>query len=292
MVSRPTYVGGLGFDFKWDMGWMHDVLSYLAHDPIHRRYHHNQITFRSLYAFSENFVLPLSHDEVVHGKGSLLNKMPGDSWQKRANLRLLFGHLVAQPGKKLLFMGSELAQWREWNHDSALDWRLLDDPSHAGIARWVEDLNRLYLREPALHELDCEPEGFEWIDGSDADHSVVSFLRRGRTAGEPVVAVFNFTPVPREGYGIGVPVPGFWRELLNSDAVEYGGSGVGNLGGVNAAPTPLHGRPCSLGLTLPPLAVLFLQREARRAEDDSDDQSDWDRTEERPARLAVEFEAE
>src|SRR6185295_10592582 len=196
MVSRPVYVGGLGFGYKWDMGWMHDALAYLANDPIHRRYHHNKITFRSVYAFSENFLLPLSHDEVVHGKGSLLNKMPGDVWQKLANLRLLFGHMYAQPGKKLLFMGDELAQWREWDHDSSLDWHLLEDPAHAGIAHWLEDLNRLYAQEPALHELDCDPEGFEWIDGSDADHSVIAFLRRGKTPGREVAVVFNFTPVP------------------------------------------------------------------------------------------------
>jgi 1,4-alpha-glucan branching enzyme len=262
MVSRPLYIGGLGFGYKWDMGWMHDTLAYLQNDPIHRRYHHNKITFRSLYAFNENFVLPLSHDEVVHGKGSLVNKMPGDTWQKLANLRLLFGNLFAQPGKKLLFMGAELAQWREWNHDGSLDWDLLEDPGHAGIARWLEDLNGLYRREPALHERDCNPEGFEWIDGSDAENSVIAFLRRGKTPGEPVVAVFNFTPVVRENYRIGVPGRGFWKELLNSDAPEYGGSGVGNSGGVDAVPIPLHGRTHSLTLTLPPLGVLFLQREA------------------------------
>ncbi|HEX9944486.1 MAG TPA: 1,4-alpha-glucan branching protein GlgB [Thermoanaerobaculia bacterium] len=279
MVSRPIYVGGLGFGYKWDMGWMHDTLDYLAHDPIHRRYHHNQITFRSLYAFNENFVLPLSHDEVVHLKGSLAGKMPGDEWQKLANLRLLYGDMFAQPGKKLLFMGAELAQWREWNHDTSLDWHLLDDPGHAGIARWLEDLNRLYREEPALHELDCNPDGFEWIDGSDAEHSVIAFLRRGQTPGEPVVVVFNFTPVVREGYGIGVPGRGFWSELLNSDAGEYGGSGVGNLGGVEAVPLPLHGRTHSLKLTLPPLGVLFLQREAPGKEEVSETAENGVRTE-------------
>ena len=262
MVSRPVYVGGLGFDYKWDMGWMHDALAYSSLDPIHRRFHHNQITFRSLYAFSESFLLPLSHDEVVHGKGSLLNKMPGDVWQKLANLRLLYGHMFAQPGKKLLFMGAELAQWREWNHDSSLDWHLLEDPRHAGIALWLEDLNRLYREQPALHELDCDPDGFEWIDGSDAEHGVIAFLRRGKAPGEPLLAVFNLTPVPREGYGIGVPDPGFWKELLNSDAADYGGSGKGNLGGVDSASIPMHGRAHSLSLTLPPLGVLFLRREA------------------------------
>ncbi|HEV8582840.1 MAG TPA: 1,4-alpha-glucan branching protein GlgB [Thermoanaerobaculia bacterium] len=275
MVSRPIYIGGLGFGYKWDMGWMHDALAYLAHDPIHRRYHHNQITFRSLYAFSENFVLPLSHDEVVHGKGSLINKMPGDVWRKLANLRLLYGHMFAQPGKKLLFMGCELAQWREWDHDSSLDWRLLEeDTGHAGIARWLGDLNRLYRQEPALHELDCNPDGFEWIDGSDADYSVIAFLRHGRTPGEPVAVVFNFTPVPRESYRVGVPRPGFWKEILNSDAADYGGSGKGNLGGVESEPIPMHGREHSVGLTLPPLGVLFLQRERERDEKDGRDEKD------------------
>ncbi len=281
MVSRPVYVGGLGFGYKWDMGWMHDALKYLALDPIHRRFHHNQITFRSVYAFSENFILPLSHDEVVHGKGSLLDKMPGDVWQKLANLRLLLGHMYAQPGKKLLFMGAEIAQWREWNHDTSLDWHLLEEPGHAGIARWLEDLNRLYAQEPALHELDCEAEGYEWIDGSDADHSVIAFLRRGKTPGEPVAVVFNFTPVPREGYQIGVPGPGLWKELLNSDAAEYGGSGVGNLGGVETAPIPKHGRPQSLALSLPPLAVLFLRREKdEKDQPDQTDEADREETEE------------
>ncbi|MFL6196182.1 MAG: 1,4-alpha-glucan branching protein GlgB [Thermoanaerobaculia bacterium] len=261
MVSRPLYVGGLGFGYKWDMGWMHDALAYFANDPIHRKFHHNQITFRSIYAFNENFLLPLSHDEVVHGKGSLVNKMPGDVWQKLANLRLLYGHMYAQPGKKLLFMGAELAQWREWNHDSSLDWHLLDDPGHAGVSRWLEDLNRLYRELPALHELDCNPDGFEWIDGSDAEKSVIAFLRRGK-AGEPVAVIFNFTPVVRENYRVGVPGRGYWKELLNSDAAEYGGGGVGNQGGVDAVPIPMHGKTHSLTLTLPPLGVLFLRRDA------------------------------
>ncbi len=262
MVSRPIYVGGLGFGYKWDMGWMHDTLDYLAKDPILRKFNHNKITFRFMYAFNENFVLALSHDEVVHAKGSLLNKMPGNAWQKLANLRLLYGNMFSQPGKKLLFMGSELAQGREWNHDSALDWQLLDDPAHAGIARWVADLNRLYRDDPALHELDCEPGGFEWIDGSNADQSIIAFLRRGRPPAEPIAIIFNFTPVLRESYDIGVPGGGYWRELLNSDAPEYGGSGAGNSGGVEASPNPLHGKSHSISLTLPPLGVLFLKRDA------------------------------
>ena len=265
LVSRPLYIGGLGFGYKWDMGWMHDSLKYLAQDPIHRRYHHNQITFRTLYAFSESFVLPLSHDEVVHGKGSLANKMPGDVWQKLANLRLLYGHMYSQPAKKLLFMGAELATWREWNHDGSLDWHLLEDERHAGIARWLEDLNRLYREDPALHELDCSPGGFDWIDGSDADNSVIAFLRRGK-AGEPVLVVLHFTPVVRENYRLGVPGRGYWRELLNSDAPRYGGSGVGNYGGVEAVPIPMHGKSHSLTLTLPPLGVMFFKRDVPEEE--------------------------
>jgi 1,4-alpha-glucan branching enzyme len=259
MVSRPTYVGGLGFGFKWDMGWMHDTLAYMAQDPIYRKHHHDKLTFRMLYAFSENFALPLSHDEVVHGKGSLLGKMPGDDWQRFANLRLLFGYQVAQPGKKLLFMGGEIGQWREWNHEGSLDWHLLDEPRHAGLQRWVADLNRLYRAEPALHELDCQPAGFEWVDCHDADQSVVCFLRRGKRGSEVFLMAFNFTPVPRTSYRIGVPRGGTWREVLNSDAREYGGSGWGNLGGVEAAPAPFHGRPCSINVTLPPLAVVFFK---------------------------------
>jgi 1,4-alpha-glucan branching enzyme len=262
MVSRPTYVGGLGFGFKWDMGWMHDTLKYLEQDPIHRKFHHNKMTFRTVYAFSENFVLPLSHDEVVHGKGSLVNKMPGDVWQKLANLRLLYGALYTQPGKKLLFMGAELAQWKEWNHDASLDWNLLEDPQHAGICRWLEDLNRFYRAEPALHELDCSPDGFEWIDANDADHSVFSYLRKGTAKEEAVLAVFNFTPVVRGNYRLGVPAAGFWQEILNSDAARYGGTNHGNLGGVDAVPIPLHSRPYSLTLTLPPLGMLLLKRVA------------------------------
>jgi 1,4-alpha-glucan branching enzyme len=226
-------------------------------DPIHRRYHHDKLTFRMLYAFHENFILPLSHDEVVYGKGSLLEKMSGDDWQKFANLRALYGYMYAQPAKKLLFMGGEFAQRREWVHDASLDWDLLVYPSHAGIQRWLGDLNRFYRAEPALHECDCEPAGFEWIDCGDADGSIVSLIRKGKTNSTLVLAACNFTPVPRENYCIGAPHGGWWREVLNSDAVEYGGSGVGNHGGVDAAPAPLHGRPFSLTLTLPPLAVVF-----------------------------------
>jgi 1,4-alpha-glucan branching enzyme len=262
MVSRPTYVGGLGFGYKWDMGWMHDTLKFLANDPIHRKYHHNQITFRMMYAWNESFVLPLSHDEVVHGKGSLVNKMPGDNWQKLANLRLLYGYMWAQPGKKLVFMGGELAQWREWNHETSLDWHLLDDPAHAGIFAWLEDLNRLYREEPALHELDGSPDGFEWIDANDALNSVLVFLRKSTDGKDLLLVVLNFTPVPRENYRVGVPRRGFWTEVLNSDAAEYQGSGRGNMGGVETSPVPLHGRPWSLTLNLPPLGVVFLKAPA------------------------------
>jgi 1,4-alpha-glucan branching enzyme len=259
MVSRPAHLGGLGFGLKWDMGWMHDTLAYMSQDPIHRRYHHNKLTFRMLYAFHENFVLPLSHDEVVYGKGSLIGKMPGDDWQKFANLRLMLAYMYAQPAKKLLFMGGEFGQWWEWTHDASLDWDLIDRPHHAGLLKWVADLNHLYRSEPALHELDCEPAGFEWIDCNDADSSVFSLLRRGRSSNQTVIAVCNFTPVPRVNYRVGAPSGGFWKELLNSDAVPYGGSGQGNMGGVEAAPVSVHGRPFSLTLTLPPLGALFLK---------------------------------
>src|SRR6516225_8939090 len=223
MVSRPVYVGGLGFGYKWNMGWMHDTLGYISHDPIHRQYHHNNLTFGLLYAFHENFILPLSHDEVVHGKGSLISKMPGDDWQKCANLRLLFAWMYAQPGKKLLFMGGEFGQWREWDVESSLDWHLLDHPMHAGLRLWVGDLNRVLREEKALYELDFDPAGFSWIDVTDADQSVVSLIRRGRAPSDVLVAVFNFTPVPRHNYQIGVPFGGRWLELLNSDAPLYGG---------------------------------------------------------------------
>lgn len=259
MVSRPNYLGGLGFGLKWDMGWMHDTLKYMAHDPIHRRYHHNTITFRMLYAFQENFILPLSHDEVVHGKGSLISNLPGDYWQKFANLRLLFGYMFGQPGKKLIFMGLEFGQWNEWYHEVSLDWHLLDYPSHAGVQRWLADLNRVYREQPALHEIDFNWRGFEWVDCSDVDASVLTFLRRGQRPEEVVLVACNFTPVPRFNYRVGVPVDGFWQELLNSDAQEYGGSGLGNAGGLQADPWPHHGRPFSLNLTLPPLAVVFLK---------------------------------
>jgi len=260
MVSRPVYLGGLGFGMKWDMGWMHDTLKYFAQDPIHRKYHHDKLTFRMIYAFSENFVLPLSHDEVVHGKGSLAGKMPGDAGQKLANLRLLFGCMYAQPAKKLVFMGGELGQWREWNHDASLDWHLAQDASHAGVQRWLADLNHLYRDEPALHQLDCDPDGFEWIDCQDSQNGVVFLLRKARGGAPPVVVALNFTPVSRRGYRVGVPAGGFWWEVLNSDAEEYGGGGEGNLGGQEAAPVPAHGRPFSLELVLPPLSAVFLRQ--------------------------------
>jgi 1,4-alpha-glucan branching enzyme len=258
MVSRPTYVGGLGFGLKWDMGWMHDTLAYMRLEPIHRAYHHNQITFRQLYAFHENFVLPLSHDEVVHGKGSLLGIMPGDDWQKCANLRLLLSYMWAQPGKKLLFMGGEIGQWREWHHDESLDWHLLQYAAHEGLRRLVADLNRMYRAEPTLFENDCDPHGFEWVDCADWQGSILTFLRWGRGPGAALVAC-NFTPVPRIGYRVGVPFGGTWRELLNSDAEAYGGGGMGNFGGVPAEEIAKHGRPFSLNLTLPPLAAVFLK---------------------------------
>ena len=263
MVSKPTYVGGLGFGIKWDMGWMHDTLVYITKDPIYRKYHHNDLTFRMLYAFTENFILPLSHDEVVHGKSSLLGKMPGDDWQKFANLRLLLGYMYAQPGKKLLFMGAELGQWREWHHDESLDWHLLEYQRHTEIKKWVEDLNRLYRSEPAIYELDCEPAGFEWIDGSDVKHSVISFTRKGKSTGDIVLIVCNFTSMTHFNYRVGAPHSGFWTELLNSDAKQYGGSGQGNLGGVKAATVPWHGRPYSLNITVPPLATVFFKSNGR-----------------------------
>ena len=258
LVSRPTHIGGLGFGYKWDMGWMHDTLEYMSKNPVFRKFHHNLLTFRIMYAFSENFILPLSHDEMVYGKSSLLNRMPGDAWQKFANLRLLLGYMYGQAAKKLLFMGGEFGQWREWLHDGELDWQLLEEPPHQGVQRWVADLNRLYANEKALHELDCESGGFEWIDANDIEHSVISFIRKGRS-GEQVIVLCNFTPVTHFTYRVGVPQPGFYRELLNSDAKDYGGSGQGNMGGVEASPVPLHHRPYSLTLNLPPLATLFLK---------------------------------
>jgi 1,4-alpha-glucan branching enzyme len=259
MVSRPTHLGGLGFGMKWDMGWMHDTLQYMRREPVHRTYHHNEILFRVVYAFSENFVLPLSHDEVVHGKGSILERMPGDTWQQFANLRLLYGYQWAQPGKKLLFMGCEWGQGREWNHDQSLDWHLLEIPWHEGVRRWVADLNRVYRAEPALYEQDCKPAGFEWMDCTDAERSIISFLRKPASGPERVLVVCNFTPVVRTGYRVGVPGPGFWKELLNSDATEYSGSGQGNQGGLEAEGQPWHGHGWSLLLTIPPLAVVFFK---------------------------------
>ena len=263
LVSRPTYAGGLGFGLKWDMGWMHDMLEYMSQDPYFRKYHHDKLTFRMLYAFHENFVLPLSHDEVVYGKGSLLGKMPGDDWHKFANLRLLFGYMYAQPGKKLLFMGGEFGQRREWAHDSTVEWTLLQDGRHGGIQQWVTDLNRLYRNELALYERDFDPAGSEWVDCTDAASSVVSLLRKGKSRDETVLVVCNFTPVPRPNYRIGASRGGFWKEVLNSDATQYGGSGWGNLGGLEAVPIPLHGRTHSITLTLPPLATLFFKHSGR-----------------------------
>ncbi len=262
-VSRPNYVGGLGFGLKWNMGWMHDVLEYMSQDPVFRSYHHNQITFSLVYAWSENFVLPFSHDEVVYGKGSLLRKMPGDEWQKFANLRLLYGFMFGHPGKKLLFMGSEFGQWSEWNHDSSVDWHLLESPLHSALARWVRDLNTLYRGQSALHELDFDASGFAWVDCKDIQRSVVSFLRRGRNPEVQLLFVCNFTPVVRQNYRVGVPREGFWKEVLNSDAPLYGGGGQGNFGGLQAVALPIHGQPYSLNMTLPPLGIVVYQPESR-----------------------------
>jgi 1,4-alpha-glucan branching enzyme len=236
------------------------MLDYMSKDPIHRSFHHNRITFSLLYAFNENFVLPFSHDEVVHGKSSMIGKMPGDDWQKFANLRVLYGYMIGHPGKKLLFMGGEFGQWREWNHDEDLDWPLIGYPQHRGLQRWVRDINTFYRSEPALHQLDCDPGGFEWIDCSDTQRSVVSFLRKGRDPLDTVAFVCNFTPMPRHNYRIGTPTGGDWREVLNSDATLYGGSGQGNLGGAVATPVGAHGRPFSLNITVPPLAVVAFRR--------------------------------
>lgn len=258
-VSKPIEFGGLGFGFKWNMGWMHDTLGYMATDPIHRRWHHHALTFGLLYAFSENFILPLSHDEVVHGKGSLLNKMPGDRWQKFANLRTYFGFMFGHPGKKLLFMGADIAQEREWNHQQSLDWHLLDNAAHKGVQTLLRDLNWLYRELPALHECDCEARGFEWVVADDAEQSVLAFLRRGQAPESIALIVSNFTPVARHHYRIGVPNPGRWTERINTDSAAYGGSNVGNGGGVEAAPIPSHGQPYSVDLILPPLATLILE---------------------------------
>ena len=261
MVSRPTYLGGLGFDLKWNMGWMHDMLLYMSKDPVHRRYHHDNLTFSLLYAYNENFVLPLSHDEVVHLKGSMLAKMPGDNWQKFANLRALYAYMFAHPGKQLNFMGGEIGQWREWDYDGSVDWELLDsaEERHRQLQLLVRDLNHLSAAEPALYQVDFRWDGFEWIDFRDVDQSIVSFIRKGGEGVAPVILVANFTPVPRSGYRVGLPRPGFYTQILNSDALRYGGSGVGNGDGVQADDIPWQGQPYSAALTLPPLAVLYLK---------------------------------
>jgi 1,4-alpha-glucan branching enzyme len=258
-VSRPTYLGGLGFTYKWNMGWMNDILEYIRQDPIFRRYHHRDVTFSLLYAFTENFILPFSHDEVVHGKGSMFGKVPGDDWQKAAALRALYGYMYGHPGKKLMFMGLEFGQGREWNYDTSLDWHLLRYPLHSGLRRFVQDLNRVYAREPALYQCDFESSGFQWIDCNDSDNSVVSFIRRATNQQDFVVVVLNFTPVPREGYQIGVPREGAYAELLNSDSDAYGGGNIGNGGMVFTESASAHGHPQSLRLTLPPLACLILK---------------------------------
>jgi 1,4-alpha-glucan branching enzyme len=263
MVSRPIHLGGLGFGLKWDMGWMNDTLRYFQQEPIHRKYHHNLLNFRAVYQYAENYVLPLSHDEVVHLKGSLVGRMPGDSWQKFANLRLLLVNQFTQPGKKLLFMGCEFGQWGEWNHDASLDWNLLRWPSHKGVRQLVDDLNRLYRSEPALHEGDCESFGFEWIDANDSEQSVTTFLRRGRKKEDVLLIALNYTPVPRHNYRVGIPHVsaggGTWHEVLNSDAKIYWGSGQGNLGAIEASPLPHHAWPRSVTLTLPPLGAVILK---------------------------------
>ena len=261
MVSRPTFLGGLGFGLKWNMGWMHDTLKYIRENPIHRRYHHGELTFSLIYAFNENFTLPLSHDEVVHGKGSLIGKMPGDTWQQFANLRLLYGYMWSHPGKKLLFMGAEFGQRREWQHEESLEWWVLQYPDHGGVMQWVADLNRVYTSQPALYQLDFDPNGFEWIDGGDADKSTLSYIRKSRDGDNVVLVVCNFTPVPRENHLVGVPREGRWRELLNSDAAIYGGSGMGNYGGVQSHPVPAHGRYHAIRITLPPLSVMYFGHE-------------------------------
>jgi 1,4-alpha-glucan branching enzyme len=259
MVTRPTYTGGLGFDLKWNMGWMHDMLEYMEQDPIYRRYHHDSLTFSLMYAFSENFILPLSHDEVVHLKKSMLDKMPGDTWQKFANLRALYGYMFTHPGKKLLFMGDEFGQWNEWNEREALQWELLDWPSHRGLQQYVRALNELYRREPALHEVDGSWEGFKWLESHDNENSALAFLRRAKDPANELLIACNFTPVPRHNYRIGVPRSGHYTEILNSDAVEYWGSNVGNLGGVHSEDLDWGGHPHSISVTLPPLAAVIFK---------------------------------
>jgi 1,4-alpha-glucan branching enzyme len=260
-VSRPTYDGGLGFGLKWNLGWMNDTLAYFSHEPVHRRYHHDELTFSLVYAWTENFLLPLSHDEVVHGKGSLLQKLPGDRWQQFANLRSLYAYMWAHPGKKLLFMGSELADPDEWRHDGELPWALLEDGAHAGVHDLVRDLNRFYKDEPALWEVDFTADGFRWVEPNDALHNIVAFERLSKDGARRLVCVANFSPVPREGYRLGLPQAGKWREILNTDSVLYGGSGVGNLGAVEAEDKPWHDRAASALVTVPPLGVVWLQPE-------------------------------
>jgi 1,4-alpha-glucan branching enzyme len=260
MVTRPTIVGGLGFGMKWNMGWMHDTLDYFEKDPVYRKYHHNQLTFSIMYAFSENFMLPLSHDEVVYGKGSMIRKMPGDDWQKFANLRLLYGYMFTHPGKKILFMGGEIGQWNEWNHDASIEWDLLQFPNHDGLKKWLGRVNTIYREEPALHQKDFSGEGFAWVDCGDWEQSIISYLRKSDD--DAILVVCNLTPSPRYNYRIGVPESGRWRELLNSDAREFGGSGQGNFGSIDASPLPQHGHYNSVSLTLPPLGVLVLKHES------------------------------
>jgi 1,4-alpha-glucan branching enzyme len=258
-VSKPTHSGGLGFGMKWDMGWMHDTLEYLKNDPIHRKFHHDKLTFRMLYAYHENFILPLSHDEVVHGKGSLLSRMPGDEWQKFANLRLLLGYMFAQPGKKLLFMGCEFGQWAEWDHDKSLDWHLLEYSKHKGLQFFLKQLNHLYITESALHQNEFSSEGFEWIDGSDAEQCIIIFMRKGSNRDDNIIVALNLTPIPRLDYRIGVPHKGAWKEVLNSDGDEFGGGGMGNSQPSQSSSLAWHGQPFSINLVLPPLAVIFLK---------------------------------
>jgi 1,4-alpha-glucan branching enzyme len=260
MVSKPTYLGGLGFGMKWNMGWMHDTLKYFQKETVHRKFHHNDLLFSLLYAYNENFVLPLSHDEVVHGKASLLSKMPGDEWQQFANLRLLYGYMYAHPGKKLLFMGAEIGLWDEWNHEHSLSWHLLEYDHHKQIQNWVRDLNHLYRQEPAFYEQDFTHEGFEWIELADWEQSIISFMRKGKDQKDLVVCICNFTPVPRSDYKVGVPFSGCWKEILNSDSERYGGSNVGNNGVANTIEEPMHGHPQCLSLTVPPLAILVLKQ--------------------------------